>query len=63
MSHGQTILTDLKVLCYPQFLGGLVRMEQVKKSGCCLMLEVLIVGCNLSVELTEVSEMWVGYWH
>lgn len=27
------------------------------------MLEVLIVGCDLSVELTEVSEMWVGYWH
>lgn len=27
------------------------------------MLEVLIAGCDLSVELMEVSEMWVGYWH
>ena len=26
------------------------------------MLEVLLVGCDLSVELMEVSEMWVGYW-
>lgn len=38
-------------------------MDHVVKSGCCLMLEVLIVGCDLSVELKEVSEMWVGYWH
>ena len=27
------------------------------------MLEVLVVGCDLSVELMEVSERWVGYWH